>query len=71
MKNPEYRNKLSRRAFGRLLAASAALTPAASPQRLPPADELRLATQRLERSAQGLAKFDLPLATEPSFVFRA
>ena len=62
-------NNDARRAFGRLWAASG-LAPFALAQRVPPAEELRAANQRRRNAAQNLVKFDLPMATEPAFVFR-
>ena len=65
-------NKLSRRAFGRMVAASplaAAVSPA--PAQAPSREEeLRAANERRLANAQALAKFPLPMATEPSFIFR-
>jgi hypothetical protein len=66
----EFRQKLSRRRFGRLLAATAAAVPAAYPQRSVPAEEQLRASERVQRSSESMAKFALPMATEPSFVFR-
>ena len=67
---PEFRRKFSRRTLGRWLAVSAAAVPAASPQRSTPAQERQRASQRVQRSSDSMAKFELPVATEPSFVFR-
>jgi hypothetical protein len=69
--------KLSRRGFGRLLAASPAALAAAAkplPGQAPAAplsreEELRAANQRRIAAAQTLSKFDLPMAAEPAFVF--
>ena len=68
---PENR-KLSRRAFGRLVAASslAARASGGPPQAAPAEDELRAANERRLATAQALAKFELPMTTEPSFVFK-
>ena len=60
---------ISRRGFGRLLAAAPAAATAV-PQTLSREEELRAANQRLISSAQSLAKFDLAMPTEPAFVFR-
>jgi hypothetical protein len=62
--------QLSRRAFARLLAVSGTAAPAAWAQRASPAEELRAAHQRRLAASERLAKFDLPTATEPAFVFR-
>jgi len=67
---PEFRGKFSRRTLGRWLAVSAAAVPAAYPQRSAPVEERQRASQRLQRSSDSMAKFELPVATEPSFVFR-
>jgi hypothetical protein len=67
---PEFHRKFSRRALGRWLAVSAAAVPPASPQRSTTAEERQRASQRVQRSSQSMAKFELPMATEPSFVFR-
>lgn len=66
---PETR-QLSRRSFGRLLAVSPLAAAPASPQApLSRDDELRAANQRRLAASQALAKFELPMATEPAFVF--
>ena len=64
--------KLSRRGFGRLLAVSplAAAAAGAPPQALSREEELKAANERRLSTAQALAKFDLPMATEPAFTFR-
>jgi hypothetical protein len=59
-------NKISRRAFGQLLA----VTGVASAQRPSREEELRAAQQRRQSNSETLAKFDVPMATEPAFVFR-
>ena len=65
-------SKISRRAFGRMvaatgLAAGASPVPSQTPSR---EEELRAANERRLVNAQALARFDLPMAGEPSFVFR-
>jgi hypothetical protein len=76
--NPQTK-KLSRRSFGRLLAVSPLAAAAAAPQApisrpapraLSRNDELRAANERRLSTSQALAKFNLPMATEPAFVFR-
>lgn len=65
--------KLSRRGFGRLLAASplaVAARAAAAPQALSREQELRAAGERQTTSGQAIAKFDLPMSAEPAFTFR-
>ncbi len=66
MKRPS--SRMTRRAFGLLLAASPAAVPQAP---LSKEEELRAARERRLQTAQTLAKFDLPAATEPAFTFRA
>jgi hypothetical protein len=61
---------LSRRGFGRLLAASPLLAARAAPQTSSPEDELRAARRRLAEAAQNTAKVSLPMTAEPAFVFR-
>ena len=67
-------NKLSRRSFGRLLAATPVAARAAAPPpqaaALSREEELRAASERRVSASQALAKFDLPMATEPAFTFQ-
>lgn len=56
---------LSRRSFGRLLAATPMI-----PQTLSREEELRAAHQRRVSTAETLAKFQVPMATEPASIFR-
>ncbi len=56
---------LSRRSFGRLLAAGPMI-----PQTLSRDEELRAAHQRRVSTAETLARFQVPMATEPASVFR-
>ena len=66
-------NKLSRRSFGRLLAATPVAARAAPPPQaaaLSREEELRAASERRVSASQTLAKFDLPMATEPAFTFQ-
>jgi hypothetical protein len=58
---------LTRRTFGRLLAAGPL---AAAPQVPTREEELRAAQQRRTSNAETLAKFKVPMATEPAFTFR-
>jgi hypothetical protein len=60
---------LSRRSFGRLLAATT-LIPEALPQTLTRDEELRAAQQRRVATAEALTKFQVPMATEPASTFR-
>ena len=63
-------SRFSRRKFGKLVAAAPLGASVASPQAAPPAEELRQANQRRAASAEALARFELPMAVEPAFVFR-
>ncbi len=63
-------DKVSRRDFARLVMTSglaAGVAPAQAPSR---EAELRAAQQRRQSTAEALRKFDVPMATEPAFVFR-
>jgi hypothetical protein len=61
---------LSRRSFGRLLAAGPAASLPALPQAPSREQELQAAHQRRLAAAETLAKFEVPMATEPAFIFR-
>jgi len=62
--------KLSRRELpGALIAGTALLAPAQNPPAA--ADAAQNAADTLRRNSEALAKFELPLATEPAFRFRA
>lgn len=71
--------KLSRRGMLALAGAGAALsqaapqppstTPAAPPATNP--DPVAAAREQNRRSAEDLARFDLPMSAEPAFIFRA
>ena len=61
---------LSRRSFGRLLAASSLAARPAVPQALSREEELRQAHERRLSNARALAKFPVPMATEPASIFR-
>lgn len=62
--------KLSRRGILALAGAGAGL--AQQPPAPPPAnpDPLAKAREENRRAAETLAKFDIPMSTEPAFVFR-
>lgn len=62
--------RLSRRSFGRLLAAGPLAARPAAPQALSREEELRAANQRRISTAEALAKFVTPMATEPACIFR-
>ncbi len=59
--------KMTRRQLTVALAASAQ----AAPQTKPSDQELAAAKEQLRRHAETLAKFKLPMATEPAFHFKA
>ena len=61
---------LSRRSFGRLLAATPLAAPPAAAQTLSREEELRAANQRRVSTAETLTKFQVPMATEPASIFR-
>lgn len=67
--------KLTRRALTLALTASttalAQNPPAPPPLPQNPDEELRAAKDQLAQSAQALARFDLPMATEPATHFKA
>jgi hypothetical protein len=75
---PETRNqkpetKLTRRALGAVLSTSAALLAQSPGVPLPanPDEELKAAKDTIQQNSAQLAKFDLPMATEPAVHFRA
>ena len=60
--------KLTRREIAASLSTSAVLlaqTPSSSPD-----DELKAAKDQIQQNAQALAKFPLPMATEPAAHFK-
>jgi hypothetical protein len=71
MERDQVRKKLSRRGLLALAGASAALGPLAAqvpaPANLDPVEKAR---QDNRRSAENLNKFQIPMSTEPAFVFR-
>jgi hypothetical protein len=60
-------SKVTRRQIGGVLLAPASLL--AQPAPAPP-DELAAAKQQTQRTADQLRKFQVPIATEPSFAFK-
>jgi hypothetical protein len=77
-RQPETRNqkpetKLTRRALAAVLSTSAALL--AQPPSVPlpsnPDEELKAAKDTIQQNSAQLAKFDLPMSTEPAVHFRA
>ena len=66
--------KLTRRALAAVLSTSAALlaqAPAPLPLPANPDEELKAAKDTIQQNSVQLAKFDLPMATEPAVHFRA
>ena len=57
--------KISRRALAQL-----ALAGAASAQQ-PAPDELNEARKQVQRNSETLLKYEIPMATEPAFLFKA
>jgi hypothetical protein len=75
---PETRNekretKFTRRALGAILSTSAALIAQTPSLPLPstPDEELKAVKDTIQQNSQQLAKFDLPMSTEPAVHFRA
>lgn len=64
-------SKLTRRQLGAILAASAApaLVRAQASERQSPEELLATAKAEARNNADALAKFQLPMATEPAFRF--
>ena len=63
------RTKFSRRQLAvSLVAAVPAL--AQNPAPAPPADPLAKAREALQKNGETLSKFEIPLATQPSFIFK-
>lgn len=66
--------KLSRRDLT-VAAAAAALATKTHAQTAPagntPQDQARLARENNQRASETLAKFEIPMATEPAFQFKA
>jgi hypothetical protein len=64
-------NKVSRRQFGRLAAVSSLslATGVIQPQDKEE-ERQKAAAERRRRAFEAIAKFDVPMATEPGFVFR-
>ena len=66
--------KLSRRGLLALAGASAAQAMAQTPPpppAVPNPDPVAAAREDNRRSAENLARFEIPMSTEPAFVFRA
>lgn len=60
--------KFTRRDLGALLTAVPLL--AQAPPAEPAADDASIARDKIKSNAELIRKFDLPSATEPSFVFK-
>jgi hypothetical protein len=65
--------KLTRRELAAAVSASAALLGQQAPPPLPqnPEEELKLVREQLRQASEALAKFDLPMTTEPAVHFKA
>jgi hypothetical protein len=61
------KNKVTRRQLAGAVLTPASLLAQATPA---PADELTAAKQQTQRNADQLRKFKVPMATEPSIVFK-
>ncbi len=72
-RNEERETKLTRRALVAGLSTSAALLAQAPSLPLPsnPDEELKAVKDTIQQNSQALAKFDLPMATEPAVHFKA
>lgn len=55
-------------ALGRAMAQAPPVPPPANPDQ--PVDKLVKAREENRRGAENLAKFEVPMSTEPAFVFR-
>ena len=63
--------KLTRRKLGTVLVSATAMA-AQQPQPGPtPADDLKVARDRLQANAAALARTPIPMSTEPAFQFKA
>ena len=65
--------KITRRQLATAVAASSALLAQQTPLPLPqnPEEELNAARDQLRQNSAALAKFDLPMNTEPAVHFKA
>jgi hypothetical protein len=72
-RNQEPETKLTRRALAAVLSTSAALLAQAPNVPLPsnPDEELKAAKDTIQQNSVQLAKFDLPMSTEPAVHFKA
>ncbi len=71
-RNEKRETGFTRRALAGLLSTSAVLL-AQAPAPLPsnPDEELKAATDTIQKNSEQLAKVDLPMSTEPAVHFRA
>jgi hypothetical protein len=65
------RNLLALAGTGAVLAEAAAQTQTPPPKPSTPEERVAAAREDNRRSAERLAKFDIPISTEPAFLFRA
>jgi hypothetical protein len=63
--------KVTRRALGRILAATAAAAPLKATPQTDADEESRSAREALRNNAEQIAKIPLKMATEPAFTFKA
>ncbi|MEO8128819.1 MAG: hypothetical protein ABI822_17075 [Bryobacteraceae bacterium] len=61
-------SKFTRRDLAALLSATPLL--AQAPPAEPAADDASIAREKIKANAELIRKFDLPTATEPSFIFK-
>ena len=63
--------KLTRRKLALTLVTAAAVPAQTPPQPAAPGDELTAKRDLLRANAQAVANFNVPMATEPAFQFKA
>lgn len=65
--------KISRREFAASAGLAAAAVPglAQSPNRTPPLDDEKQAEAAAESRRRAIAEFEIPIETEPAFIFKA
>jgi hypothetical protein len=62
--------KLTRRELAAGLLSATPLLAQAPPAPVPAADDATVARDQLKNNIELIRKFDLPVATEPSFIFK-
>jgi hypothetical protein len=62
--------KITRRHLAELLTAAPLLAQAPPPQSPAATDDATIARDLLKTNLDAIRKFDLPMATEPSFIFK-